>query len=134
MMKEEAAVETTPVKVVIGIGSNCQQKAAEMEAACRWLCGVLGDCRVSKPYHNPATACSLTPMPYLNAVAVGLTSRSASQLQALCKTYEQQRGRTPQTDRTRGIIIDLDVVVYNTAILRPSQSRQPYFTIPLSTL
>lgn len=121
-------------QVIIGIGTNVATKAAEMEQATQWLAQLLPNCRISEPYANPATPQSLTPMPYLNAVAIGQTHLEAVEFQTLLKDYEAQRGRTPTTDASQGVIIDLDMVVYDGRVLRPSQYRQPYFQLPLASL
>ncbi|MDE5584747.1 MAG: 2-amino-4-hydroxy-6-hydroxymethyldihydropteridine diphosphokinase, partial [Muribaculaceae bacterium] len=79
-------------EAVICIGSNCGDRNKHVEAAVKWLSGILRDFRHSHIYATPD--CQGGQLEYMNAVCIGKTSLSYSRLAPLCKEYELKNGRT----------------------------------------
>lgn len=125
-MCNDDKVTTATTPVVICLGSNAANKKEEMAMAADWLSTVIADMSYSGAYETEATPESRTPMPYLNAVATGLTSLPCIELKHTLKSYETQRGRHSLRPE-EGTLIDLDIVFYGTDNLRPAESQSEYF-------
>ncbi len=71
---------------------------------------------------------------YLNMVAAIHTDLPLTDLSALCKTYESDCGRTPNSKSSGLIEIDIDLLQYGTILLRPDEFLRPYLQQGLQTL
>lgn len=113
-------------EVVVCIGSNIANKECEMELAFQWLNGILDGFRYSGAYATDATSKSLSPMPYLNGVGIGMTSLGYDDLKKIIRDYETTRGRKKAED-AQGIIIDIDIVFFGGENKRQAESQSSYF-------
>lgn len=64
--------------------------------------------------------------PYLNCVATGYTDLAPDELQSMLKAYEADCGRDLRSDCAT-VLIDLDLVIYGSSLLRPLDFAQSYF-------
>lgn len=112
--------------VTVSVGSNVPGAHERVLAALQWLHGVLGHMRTSDVYCTPARRGSST---YANCVACGTTPLCPEALTERFKAYELGQGRT-QAMRARHLVpIDIDVVIHDDVVLRPTDYGRPYFSI-----
>lgn len=71
---------------------------------------------------------------YLNMVARVRTSATLPELTALCKAFEEECGRTPESKQRGSIEMDVDIMKFGGDVLRPAEWSRPYFTLGLSQL
>ena len=71
---------------------------------------------------------------FLNQLAVFYTDKEKEEIHDLLKSIEEQIGRHP-SDKENGIIkIDIDLVIWNDAILKPNDIKRSYVANLLPTL
>lgn len=119
-------------EAVICIGSNCGDRNKHVEAAVKWLSGILRDFRHSHIYATPD--CQGGQREYMNAVCIGKTSLSYSMLETLCKEYELKNGRNRVAREMGDVPVDVDVVVYGKGILRERDYGSDFFMIGYRSL
>lgn len=118
-------------RIVVSVGSNSLDREEQMQKALEWLARELTDVFASEVYETPAFGGG---DPYLNAVLAGNTTESHDALNARLKDYELQSGRTPEV-RSRGIVpIDIDIVIFDDKVLRPSDFARDFFRIGFEQL
>ncbi len=106
----------------LGIGSN----VADAEYRIRKALDLLGenDCMiVSKSEIYQVSA------PYYNLVAEISTSLSYVELLSLSKRLESLLGRLPHDKGDKVVPMDIDIVTFDNATLRPSDFRADYFSL-----
>lgn len=112
--------------VVVGVGSNAPDRVELMKQVIEMLNSTLEAAQASEVYETLA----LNPedvSPFLNAVVAGFVHKSHEDFVAECKALEQKLGRG---EAGPGIIpMDLDVVIYNGKIVRPTDFERSYFNI-----
>lgn len=123
---------TGRVRVLIGIGSNITDGAANVARAAEALCEFAEPMGWSGVYATEPL--SGKGAPYSNAVAVVTTFLSLGELELRLKRYETENGRNAEA-RSRGEVpVDLDLVAYGPTILRPEEFSRPYFIEGLARL
>ncbi len=124
--------------MVLGLGSNCGDRRASVEAALRWLSTVLSGMQASPLYETPPVRTPSHPSgwssDYVNCVAAGDYDGSARDLQLLAKEYERSHGRDMECRRAGKVPIDIDVVVAGGEVLRPYDYKASFFRIGLEGL
>ncbi|MDE7412208.1 MAG: 2-amino-4-hydroxy-6-hydroxymethyldihydropteridine diphosphokinase [Muribaculaceae bacterium] len=114
-------------EICISIGSNCGDRAGNVEKAIAWLATQLRCLKESDIYETPEVYGRGTP--YFNCVAIGETSLSSDEINSLCKEYEVSCGRDAEA-RLRGeVVIDIDVVIFDGEVLRPVDFSREFFKI-----
>lgn len=119
----------TPLsQVVLSLGSNVPARHEMLMAGLVWLRehGLEG-MRCSTLYTTPA----LHPgkPEYMNAVVAGSIALHRDALNAALKRYEATCGRNDDM-RCRGLVpIDIDIVMWNGAVLRNQDFQQQFFQI-----
>ncbi len=113
--------------VVISIGSNCPEREREVEKSIRFLSEKLDGVRASDCYSTPAS--NGKDADYLNAVLVATTDYSRERVVSLLKLYEVANGRTALSKQEGIIPIDLDLVMWNGAVVRQNDFDKDYFQI-----
>ncbi len=117
-------------RFVISIGSNSADSAVRVGRAIEHLESVLLQMRSSSVYRTPSVSGDGTT--YTNAVVSGFSCLDAEEMERVCKAYERECGRTKEKGVT--VVIDLDVVIINSEILRPKDAARSYFTIGLNEI
>ena len=112
-------------EVVISIGSNTDDAHAQVLGALNWLANVLSEVHCSSIYTTAALHGGST---YTNAVAIGWSDMELSHLQALLKDYEIDCGRDEAMRAQHLVPIDLDVVIYDSEVLKERDFQQNFFT------
>lgn len=115
----------SPVPCTIGLGSNTPDSETQIKNAIEHICGYLTDCQVSSVYESPAF--NGKDDPYLNAVIHGRSPVDANELVKFLKDWETQQGRTPEGNASGHVVIDLDLVIFDSRILRPKDFDRHYF-------
>jgi 2-amino-4-hydroxy-6-hydroxymethyldihydropteridine diphosphokinase len=109
-------VRDRAVLAVVAIGSNLGDRAGHLAYATDRLGDLLADLRCSNAYETrPVGAASPQPL-FLNAIAVGMTTRPARELLEALLQIEQERGRErsyPNAPRT----LDLDLILFGDAVI-----------------
>lgn len=113
------------IPCTIGIGSNSADRETQVRQAIEFICGRLADCKVSSTYDSPAVSGDGTT--YTNAVIHGRTNMTADQLVTFLKDYESLQGRVAGEEAKGSVVIDLDLVIYDSRILRPRDFERHYF-------
>lgn len=115
-------------QVVLSLGSNVPARHEMLMAALVWLREHgLDGMRCSALYTTPA----LHPgkPDYMNAVVAGTTALQPDELRAALKRYEAACGRNDDTRRCGLVPIDVDIVMWNGAVLRNQDFQQQFFQI-----
>ncbi len=112
-------------RVVLSIGSNCGDRERNVRSAVSWAVGLFYESSVSSIYETEEIHGVGTP--YYNAVVRGISEINFEELNHAAKTYEVNNGRD-QEARSRGLVpIDIDIVVWDNKIIRPSDYNQNFF-------
>ncbi|MDE7181130.1 MAG: 2-amino-4-hydroxy-6-hydroxymethyldihydropteridine diphosphokinase [Muribaculaceae bacterium] len=111
--------------VVLSLGSNCDSRY--VETAISMLAGLLNDFNVSNIYPTPPAAG--VGKPYDNAVATGEWAGTMESLNSLLKNYECSAGRDEAAREAGFVLIDIDIVVWDGAVVRPWDFSQSFFRI-----
>lgn len=114
---------------IIGVGSNVVDREAFVEAAIEALMSKFIHVSASEVYESDEFGNPDGAAKYCNAVVAGRTELSCEELEKWLKNYEKEQGRTEITDIEHKIFIDLDLVVWNSRILRPTDFERAYFNI-----
>lgn len=113
--------------VVIGVGSNTEDRSYLMEQAILKLCELLTHASVSAVYQSPAVNGDGTT--YDNAVVAGNSALTREELEAKLKEMEEEAGRDNIARLEHRVPLDLDLVIWNRQIVRPKDFEQHYFNI-----
>ena len=111
-------------KAVISLGSNVPDKIVILQRALGMI-----DCKVLD-----ATDVFLDEHGYANIVAVVLTEFEHDILRHNFKKLGCLFGGLKGTESVDGVEVDIDLVVFNDEVRRPSDFSQPYFRHGLSML
>ena len=111
----------------IGLGSNCEEREQQINQAIEHLSGYLSKCSVSSIYETEAI--DGTDAPYMNAVIHGVSPVGSVALNKFLKEWEMSHGRTSEAHADGIVTIDLDLVIFNSRILRPKDFDRHYFNI-----
>ena len=120
------------ISVVLGIGSNCGDRKANVEEAIAWLKTMLTQTSCSDIYETPCAGKEGTP--YMNAVMKGIYQGIGYELEDLLKEKERQMGRNTQCRQKGEVPIDIDIVVCDNAVWKPWDFRQKFFSIGFSQI
>ncbi len=120
------------ISCTISLGSNSPDREERVQKAIKYLSDRLASFKVSSIYESPAVSGDGTT--YTNAVVHGLTNMTSDQLVTFLKDRESMQGRTPERDREDSVVIDLDLVIYDSRILRPRDFERHYFNRGYSEL
>ena len=113
-------------EITVCIGSNVTDGHRKVTDALTWLTRILLNCKSHGPYPTEPYGDASSERQYFNAVAIGQTSMSETELNCIFKDYENRHGR--KRDTRKEIAIDLDLVICNGRVLRQSDFNAPYFT------
>ena len=111
---------------VLSLGSNSIDREARMTNCIAWLRNNSVPIKLSSVYNT--SAINGKDPDYLNAVAEISTTLTHPELMQLLKDYERRQGRTPQSKALGCVPIDIDIVMWNSNVLRPKDFAQSYFS------
>lgn len=114
-------------KVVLSLGSNHGDRYANIEEAITWCAGKLNGIKVSSIYETPEI--HGIGDPYLNAVVIGESCLSFEELTAATKEFERTHGRDAEARHRGEVPIDIDIVIWDEAIIRPLDFSRQFFQI-----
>lgn len=116
-----------PPPCTIGVGSNTADREERVNRAIEHVTHLLSKSSVSSVYESDAI--NGKDAPYLNAVIHGLSPVNSTALVKFLKEWEIEEGRQ-QDDVAHGqVSIDLDLVIFDSRILRPKDFERHYFNI-----
>ena len=123
-----------PTPCTIGLGSNSSDKKTQIDNAINYVCELLADAHVSEIYESEAV--NGKDDPYLNAVVHGNSPLGIEELNRYLKEWEarQHRDDTPDENGRHTVKIDLDLVIFDSRILRPKDFDRLYFNKGYSQL
>ena len=127
MIKDSTNVQDGSVAVVFSIGSNYGDRFANVTYGLNWLSNFLTHFKCSTIYATPD--CHGGSREYLNAVAYGVTDISPQQIETICKKIELECGRDESMRNLGNVPLDIDLVVYESQILRPKDFNCAFFKI-----
>lgn len=118
----------------IGVGSNSPDRRKQIDKAIAHVCELLIGAHVSDIYESKAF--NGIDDNYLNAVIHGHSPLSATELTSFLKDWEAAQARSYDADSEgkHVVNIDLDLVVFDSRILRPVDFDRPYFNRGYSQL
>ena len=120
-------------KIIVGIGSNVVDAKERVEECCRLLSQISIESRFSSVYETEAVG--TLPQPnYHNCVGVLSVIQSFDELKQKFKEMEREAGRMPEHKAEGKVIIDIDIVVWNNDIIRPTDLARSYMTIGMEEL
>ena len=115
-------------KVVLCLGSNTESRVENVARALRILRRVLrGGVMVSRAYLNESY--NGIGDDYINQVVMGRTILGVTELERLCNYMERKAGRRPHSKAYGIIALDIDIVVWNSTVVRPFDFSSPHFTL-----
>jgi len=108
----------------VALGSNMGDRRAHLDFAVSRLRTILGDLNVSRYYETEPVDVSEPQPLFLNAAAVGESTRSARDLLRALLALERERGRErPYAHAAR--TLDLDLVLFGDAVI-----EEPDLVVP----
>ncbi|MCM1094059.1 MAG: 2-amino-4-hydroxy-6-hydroxymethyldihydropteridine diphosphokinase [Lachnospiraceae bacterium] len=110
---------------VISLGSNSSDRCEKMEITLSHLKSVLQVEECSEIYETLPWGGG--DRSYVNCVIAGSTTMDMESLNSLAKQWEMECGRNAETKRLHIVPIDIDIVIWNDAILRPKELTRDYF-------
>lgn len=114
-------------EIVVSLGSNFGDRSRNVKAAMQWLKTLSEHYECSLIYETPEIHGKGAP--YMNAVAAATTTLDYETLQHLMKNYERSCGRD-EKHRVKGEVpIDIDIVVWNSEVVRPLDFSREFFKI-----
>ncbi len=113
------------VDAVLCIGSNVPEAEGEIAAAIEAL-SRFGVVNASPTYRSGSG--------YSNSVARLATTLSLDALTAETKAIELLLGRNPEARAEGRVPVDIDIVIYDGAVIRPADAAAAYFTVGLEML
>ena len=111
--------------VVVALGSNLGSRETHLQHAVRRLHGLLAGLRVSGPVETAPVGTPDPQGPYLNAVAVGVSSRSPRDLLAHLQRIEAECGRT-RPYRYAPRTLDLDLILCGDEVVEEPDLQVPH--------
>ncbi len=128
------------VPVLLGLGANLGDRAANVERALALLEDACGPFERSPLYETPPWG-DLDQPPFLNLVARGQTSLGPEALLARCQAVEREVGRTT-TRRWGPRVVDVDILAYGDAVIdlpdlqvpHPRLHERGFVLVPLADL
>lgn len=113
-------------KAIISLASNRDNGDAILKCTIEKLSQNNMATRFSKCYRTaPVGTCSKRF--YWNCTGIIETELDLSQIKNLYKTMERQAGRMSDSKQNGDIPLDIDIVVWNSEIIRPGDWEQSYF-------
>ena len=120
-------------KIIVGIGSNVVDAKERVEECCRLLSQISIESRFSSVYETEAVG--TLPQPnYHNCVGVLSVIQSFDELKQKFKEMEREAGRLPEHKTEGKVIIDIDIVVWNNEVVKPTDLTRTYMTIGMEEL
>lgn len=111
--------------VVLSLGSNCGDRMANVREAAGWIVALLYNVRFSTLYETEEIHGAGSP--YYNAVISGKCELSYERLNSELKQYEISRGRDDEARKMNIVPIDIDIVIWDDDVLRPSDYAHSFF-------
>ena len=120
-------------KAIVGIGSNIVEARLSVEECCNLLMSMVEEVKFSSVYETEAVG-SLPQPNYHNCVGVISTTRPFEEMKQLLKDMEREAGRLPEHKAEGKVIIDIDIVVWNNEVIKPTDLTRTYMTIGMEEL
>lgn len=117
---------------VLSLGSNSTDKESQMKNAIKQMKQIFDNVVVSEIYEVPAY--NGIDASYLNSVMVVLTTMPIDNVNSLLKRWEIECGRTSESKQKGVVPIDLDIVIWNSEVLRPIDYSRSYVSLGISQL
>ena len=111
--------------VVLSLGSNYGDRRANVLSAVEWAKVILDFCRVSSVYETEEIHGKGSP--YYNCLIGGTVDVSYENLIESTKRYELDNGRDRMARMAGYVPIDIDIVVWDGEVVRPSDYSQNFF-------
>lgn len=117
---------------VFGLGSNCGDRRGNILKAAGLLTekigkGNISNIDISDIYQTPDTQGGLRP--YMNAVIKISSSLDTSDLESIAKDIELSLGRNQEARNRGDVPVDIDLVIFESKILRPRDFNASFFRI-----
>lgn len=119
------------MQVVLSIGTNTDHK--NIEIAEERLYSLFSAVRVSRTIVSPAVDNPGEVPDYANVVILAETSLEYEELYSQVKTIEREMGRIRERENG-AVVIDIDILKYDTRRYKPNDWKRPYNVILLSEL
>lgn len=110
-------------RAIISLGSNIADKETILQHT---LCNL--DYKIvaaTPPYIDSCD--NNNDSPYMNIIAIIDTNDDCAVMKSRFKEIEKKAGRRPQDKETGIIPLDIDIVIFNNEIIRPTDYNRPYF-------
>ncbi len=112
-------------RYTLSIGSNATDSPVRLAKAAEWLRREFDDVVTSEIYSS-APLSGIGP-DYSNMVAMVSSDLTPEAMTAKGKEYERQCGRTAESKKSGMVQMDVDVVLCDDIVLRPSEMIRSYF-------
>lgn len=119
-------------QIIIALGSNTNPRQ-NMERASSAIELLLPDIRWSEAVYTAPEACS-NPALFLNRVGIAHTSLPVADLIRHFKQIERALGRVPENKHQGIIPMDIDLLQWNSELLKPDDLQRSYIKAGISQL
>lgn len=120
-------------RVVLSLGSNIGGGEELIQKVIEEILPLSTSANFSPIYTTKAYGNVVEP-DYKNAVGVITTNFTPHKLNCEFKRIEKELGRQPKSQQCTDVAVDIDIVAYNSDILRPNEVDRDYITIGLEML
>lgn len=115
--------------IILGLGSNIGDRAANLQAAVKALADVVSEMRFSRVFESKALMPEGAPkdwdMPFFNMAVAGMTGFSPKEMLDAVKNIEKDLGRKPGT-RWCPRVIDIDILAMDNTVLETPELSIPH--------
>ncbi len=112
-------------KCLLCIGSNCEAEL-HLKKAEKTLDSIFPNIRWGKAVCTPSEGNGRKGCDYLNRIASLETAMTEKEVTELMKTIERKNGRTPADKETGLVPLDIDLLQYDSQILKPLDFEKEY--------
>lgn len=113
-------------EAVAVLSSNYGDRPHIINEAVNWMCATFQSVITSSVYEMPAI--NGRDASYLNAVAMFKTELTSDDIVKHFKAFESRMGRTSASKSEGRIPLDLDLVIFDSAVVSAKEFSQSYFT------
>lgn len=112
-------------RFVLSLGSNSSDRYEKMDMTIERLNSLLNIEAASSVYETLPWGGG--DKLYINCVMAGTTAMDKENLIEMTKKWEKQCGRDEEAKKHGIVPVDIDIVIWNDAVLRPKELSRDYF-------
>lgn len=120
-------------RVLIGLGANTPEKHTTLQRTIQAIDEIWHIVAQTPIYDTPAEG-SVASAPYANALVVAIIDLEYETLRRQFKQWELDAGRTPEHKKSGIVPLDIDIVMWNDAVLKERDMQMNFMKKGLELL